>query len=713
MRRSLLNITLSHVFFLILKCSTVGATIIPRYKQTAVYDSGQDRAVFVGGTTAVANNTKDVFSLDLSGAFNRTAANFTILPNLGSAVSDAALVIDQSGMVHVLGGQQDTCTSSILYQTLDNNASAWSAPELSGTVPSPRSGARATLLDGEILFFGGKSLPNCSSAQYYYNTLYHIDPLSSNSTALTGTNSPVAEADMTMTRLDDGSFMLIGGEAVSSTSKASWVGMSQYAVYDSNTTSWSYLSLAGGAATPAARSGHSAVSNGTHTFVYGGSLGNISSSPTFLSIDSTGSSVDIIDISASNDTAAPPSLFGHSAVMTENSIMIIAFGLIGTSSSNNFNTAIYMYDTVSGKWLDRYDPDLNKGVQKSHGLSKALIAVVAVVSALIVGTVICLVMLFLKRKKAHKRNRSSYPVNRLGILTPETENGTFEKREPMEAGTLEVHLPPWAAMHACHARSKSPPPKTTRPQNSSIAQIFASNDQIPDYDVQDVQFACPPSPRVLTFTAPKLLLRVVNPETNARSAYTDDTRGYPELFETTSCGITTSVPISITNEDDLELLRTKLSEEPMTGDINNQLAGLGLVLQDTLVKVTGSNTLQRISTISRTAAKTKDVGTPRLSLDIIGSSSLLDSVLPGRLNSTVGRSDTHRSSMQATSYSPYFDSPHSDQSSQCSTSPHRFQAENESIIQRPALARRRSSWSSQSSEVSLIQWTGSRASRVS
>lgn len=742
--------TITNINLFTTLCALSTAAVIPRYLQNAVYDSAHDRVLFIGGTTSDSNVTKDVYALDLSAAFNRSNVNLTAMPSLSNAVSDAAAVIDTTGQIYLLGGQQEACSTALTVQTLSSNGSSWKTAISTGATPGPRSGAGATIIGSDIFYFGGKSLVGCKTGQYYYNGLYQVDIDSLNWTAVGSTNPPVAEASMTLTNLNDGSFILVGGESVSSNSRASWVGMTQFAHFSSNASSWSYLSTADSVATVNSRSGHTAAYNGSHTFVYGGAVGSISSTPNFLSIGDVDSSLNITSIEPANPASGPPvSLYGHSAVMTKNGIMVIAFGLQGSSNSTTFNDGVYLYDTVLNKWLDSYDPKAHPEVHntiKSSSLSTGTIVAAALVPVVFVALAAIMALSMCKRRRQRRRRLSAFPVNRLGTFSPsDTDEHDFEEKlqRPLDADgqVTEVHLPPWAAMHACQARSKSPPPAIPE-KASGIDQIMSEpNRPQMDYDVQDVQFACPPSPRVMTFTAPRLQLRVVNPDHVSTRNSLDVVRGMPELVTTSQSGLTTTLPITITNEDDLELLRSRLSDSPMIGNIDDQLAGLGLVIREDMIHEPGTGKVRRVRTISRQRSRVsmrsrstkrpayRDQTPPRLSvISNVNTSLDLDSMLSIGLNiSPVVPSGFSSYSPEFSSYSPYLDSPRDSvasspvQTSRTPKSPtdaHRTASRSPQLPATLAASRapdrvaieRQSSWASNSSTVALLKpWPSTKA----
>lgn len=555
MRRTLLSCR--SLYFLILSlCDLVESS---RYFHNAIYDESNQRILFTGGATPQFNQSGDVLSLDLSAPFNRTTWKTKVLTSMPHNVSDAASVLDANGLLHVIGGEQTTCSPSINLQVFNTSSNQWSTSTPVGDVPTSRSGARAAIVDGgDIVYFGGKSLTSCNSSQYYFNSIYQLNPFNSNWSLPASSSPPVAESDMTMTTLADGTVLVVSGESVASNGKASWVGTSQFATYDSNSSAWSYLSTTSDTVF-SARSGHSAASNGTHTFIYGGALADEAPQQKFFSVAKVSSTFDVSVLNGTYGSSAPTtSLYGHSATMTANGIMIIAFGLQGAATSTVYNDDLYLYDTVSDQWLDVYNP-LANFVPTEHKKKQNRVVVSIVVCCLIV--LVCLGSLFLfmrhRRQRLHRKSKNQYPSNRLGSYTPDSAMSIDEKGPFSATAQIEqVHLPPWASAYACQARSHTPVQAASRPDEHEThdpSDEYIENREQQEYDVQEVQFAFPTTPQVLTFTAPRLQLRIVNPETAIESVL--------EPKDLKSQIQTTRPRAPITNESDLEALRAECSDQ--------------------------------------------------------------------------------------------------------------------------------------------------------
>lgn len=568
----------------------------------------------MGGTNQSVNYTNVAAYLDLSQAFTRSKPSFVPLPDIPLEVSDASGFIDSSGSINIIGGNSPVCSSTINRYILGINSSSWEIAKSYGQAPGPRSGARAIEVGDKLLYFGGKSLTTCSDEQYYYNSLYSLEAAKGNWSIIRSTSSPVAEASMAVAPMNSDAFVLIGGESVTgSNAKASWLGMSQLAIYNATTSAWSFLPASSTMGTISPRSGHSAVSNGTNTFVYGGSLGSASASPSFFQMSNSGAKIIMEPISIANESFAPPaSLYGHSAILTKQGIMIIAFGLVGGANSSTYNSQVYLFDTYSRQWLDYFDPSFNSQylqVLPVNGrLSRSAVISMAIFIPFLI-TAILSTMYFVRRVKSRKRHAIPVPVNRLGTFTPDNNSYDFEK------GEAHLHLPPWAAIHACDARSNFQATMPHIPFSSSSIGFILDNcdERQAEENVQNrmVQIACPSSPGTMTFTAPRLQLRVVNPDvvhTEATLASEDlETTGInqQESGRTTStANLSEGMPVIIANEDDLETLRSKLARSPMISNsgyngIEEQLSGLGFVINDTQILDTITGSIKRAKTITR------------------------------------------------------------------------------------------------------------------
>ncbi|ORY80911.1 hypothetical protein BCR37DRAFT_57142 [Protomyces lactucae-debilis] len=677
-RRPMLGSWLS----LLLLLAPINALSISRSFPAATFDAKHNRIVFAGGASSTSNVTADVFAINLE-AFNRSDVQVTSLGQLASPVADATLVHTGDGTLQLIGGTTNNCAGKVQTQQFNVSSDSWNIIQMTGTVPTiARTGARAAYINGQVLYFGGRSVSGCSSSQYYYNTLYTINSKTNNWTSLQDASPPIAQADMSLTPLSDGSFLLVGGESAGSGGKASWVGMSQYALYGANSSAWSYLSPSVGSLSVTARSGHSAAFNGSHTFIYGGSVGAAASTPSFISIKLQDGALQIAEVKPAGLDFAPPSgLYGHAAVMTTNSIMVMAFGMVGSANSTTFNNQIYLYDTVANTWLNSYDPTANPSKNNNMGLPIA--AVAGIISGIGILVIACGVLaLFCLRRRKQRQHQVPFP--RLDSYASEAgysyqgKEMAFRPADMRQDAMRAVSLPPWAALHACRARSASPTGGSDK--DHSINQVLDGyTDEQAEYNVQDrmVQIAMPASPRFLTFTAPKLQLRVVNPSIESGRSSLD--LSYPEMVEIGEDGTGRAIPLSITDEDDLEHLRITLATTPIISDsvedFQNQLAGLGLVLREEDVLEPSTGTLRRVRTLSK-KSKVPPSSTPPPSLPALppfrrssraprlsvvsttsglGLESVIDQVMSPAQKMPL-TPFTERSS-PGLSYSPYLDSP--------------------------------------------------------
>ena len=644
--------TYFHVFLTYLQISlTVSAGFAGYNLQTAVYDEKNNRIVYIGGLTAQQDYTTQVSVLDISKNFASSNATFSDTSSLIEPVVDATSFIDASGNIHVMGGETSQCSSYILWQVFDSASQTWKIRNSTGTPPGQRSGARAILHNDALYYFGGTSIPDCSTNTYYYNTLYHLNLNNNNWSVITpGSASPVAEASMSMTALSDDTFVLVGGKSAdASTSRATWIGMSQMAVFNYASNAWSYISSVSTDAPVSPRTGHSTVSNGTHLFVYGGSVGNEASTPAFFRIDSANATLSVdTEVPSGSEFAPKDSLYGHSAVLTKQGIMVLAYGMIGTANSTTFNDKVYFYDTIGNSWLRSFDVKLNQNMAKVPATGLAKGAIVGIVLVLLVFAILLTGLWFWLRQRRLRKRRDAkltYPINRLGTISPDNTS-ICEKTDD----TSTVHLPPWAAMHACQARSNSPTPRYPLSGKSISRLLDFDEEEQAEKSVQDkmVQMACPSSPRMLTFTAPRLQLRVMNPDPETFNTSHDELR-LELVGDSTEAPNSTSsvVPIVISDEDDLEVLRSRLADSPMvTNDgyngIQEQLACLGLQIQDS---ATGNQPamLSSLSIRSKVRSPSKDRTARRLK-DLSRTNAAL-----------IPRSSTSSHSSPEQRFSPYLD----------------------------------------------------------
>lgn len=649
MRRSQYHILL-YLNLLFLNLPQVLASLPQRLWQSSVYDEANDRILFLGGFSETGEITKEIYSLSLTKSFNRAETAIVRIANLSIPIADTATAITNEGDIYILGGSQSDCPTTAAMQVFDTKHDLCTINATTGSVPSSRHGARALMVQNEIFYFGGQSLHNCSANQYYYNSIYSLDNSTKNWTVRADTIPPVAQSRMTINAIGTNSFLLFGGEAVSSNSKATYVSASQLAVYNTSTSSWSYVSVLGTGSETMGRSGHTAVNNGTHTFVLGGTLGTIAASPNFLVLSGGSSSFTStsLDNLTSGADSAPHNLYGHTATLTKNGIMIVATGIFGTSSNTTYNDQLYLYDTVHNQWLDSFDPELNV---ESPKIGKTIVgAILGTIGGL---ALLCTLALFVSRRRRTKipgRNN----MYEKGLAYLDSEIHGYEVRYNSHTPQMQSQLPPWAAVHACQARSKSPNPLRQFNQLHILEDHGNPQSRLSsEFNIQDIQFALPPTPRDMAFSAPQILLRITNPDTHTMAADREI-----ELLGSTKVSVHRESSELIESEDELEKLRSVV----FTGlaRIDSREPRLDLDITSTVLPYVESRPVDHLAPILD-ASNSPESAYSLLALPGSNPAHVdLPEIITASSDQEFKKTDSPSSytgSLRLSSYSPYLDSP--------------------------------------------------------
>jgi hypothetical protein len=179
-------------------------------------------------------------------------------------------------------------------------------------------------------------------------------------------NPPGAEADFAVAPCGDGKVVIIGGGTAAQTT---FVQMSQVRVFDMESQSWTLVSASttAGQSQPEERVGHTAVTRSDGiVVVVGGTVGltNTAAMPLITVLDTSSSPfVWSSPIVTGNASLAPANgITGHAAIMTRGDVLILAFG---KDTLGGFNQQVYFLDTQKMAWLEGYTPTISRSASQS------------------------------------------------------------------------------------------------------------------------------------------------------------------------------------------------------------------------------------------------------------------------------------------------------------------------------------------------------------
>lgn len=254
----------------------------------------------------------------------------------------------------------------------DPNTSSWGTPQFFGTAPTRRQDARTFLSnDNEIIYYFAGASTSCSTGTAsVYNTLNALSLQNSSWFSPLNSNPPVAESNFALTKVSVGTgnpeqILIIGGETATSNT---FVQMSQVALFDMDSESWTFVTAttASGQDTPEERVGHTAVTapDGM-VIVYGGTVGpsDRAAVPQLAVLNTSSIPFEwSTPVTTGNSSGPAAGLTGHSAIMTDGNIMILAFGKDG---NGNFNEQTYFLDTQKMEWQSTYTPTTTQAAPPS------------------------------------------------------------------------------------------------------------------------------------------------------------------------------------------------------------------------------------------------------------------------------------------------------------------------------------------------------------
>jgi hypothetical protein len=570
-RRSLL------LSFLLASTITTNAqtTIQPRYGQATVY--ANNTAYFLGGILSDTSLSTDFFSLDLSTQFNISSPPWHSLPSLLTSTANAAAAIDPEGRIYLLGGQTWDCTSTFA-NVYDPQTSGWGTPQFFGTAPIRRQAARTFLSNDNqvIYYFGGVSTSCATGTATVYNTLNALSIQNSSWFSPANSHPPVAESGFAVTKVMPGQgtteqILIIGGQAAANNT---FVQMSQLGLFDMTSQSWTFVTAttASGEDPPEERVGHTAVTTSDgKVIVYGGTVGPTERAavPQLTVLDTSSLPFQWSSPNISGNASFGPSagLTGHSAIMTDGNTLILAFG---KDENNNFNPTTFFLDTQKWEWQDIYTPTTASSTSPSspdspttttnkpnnsnpHSTTtgdanttsdpssdsadadtsskKTTIAVSTSVPITIVALASAAALIIFLRRR-HKRRHQSHNQNNNNRLSrqrllsqsyelshfPATSNKYLPPRTPRRGHPSTRVFKRIFSRGKAHA---SPPPNPHPPMGVFLpawAQEHVGSRRNPFEDDDDddegvegrmVQVAS------MSFMAPKMQLRVVNPDTDS------------------------------------------------------------------------------------------------------------------------------------------------------------------------------------------------------
>ncbi|RHZ46873.1 hypothetical protein Glove_606g73 [Diversispora epigaea] len=386
-------------------------------------------------STNLTNSTKiystsEMFSLDLSTAFQGIETQWDLVLEGNLPVYEylsTALVstIDQD-IIYLIGGfmtgtgitTEEYDYSNLVY-TYDYSSTEWSPVKVNNV--HPRQEITGVIDDkGIIYFFGGNNETNYNYMEpegRLFNDMQIFDVSSTVWSKLNiNDNLPLPCSAYTANLLTNGIIVYLGGYETSdsgnftSFSNLTLSSMNTIKLFDTKKSEWSQMNVTGGD-TIKPRIYHSSVLSPDGNIILFGGVGayNKTVHPKLALLDIKKNIYEwTIPSSYYN---SPPLLFGHSANIYEN-YMIITFGF--DKDNLVMNSQIYFFHIYAHTWSDGffpkyspYIPDEPENTEFSNDLSPITLDVGLGIGGFIILVFVSMGIIFLKDRK---KKRATHPI---------------------------------------------------------------------------------------------------------------------------------------------------------------------------------------------------------------------------------------------------------------------------------------------------------------
>ncbi|RHZ71073.1 hypothetical protein Glove_262g60 [Diversispora epigaea] len=315
-----------------------------------------DRLIIIGGdkpVTEVPGGTYELIYLDLSKSFDNTNLSWNLVHEGDlpiSTWSSTAIVSLDNSTIFLIGGMFDKNThdyvSNPVY-TYNYLNSKWTKPSITGDSVPIRQRMTGVIDDSGIIYiFGGY---NFTTFGEVYNEMNTLDTSSMTWKTLSIINNlPPLSNGYSASILPNGIIVYFGGLDGNVTlapmknvsNNLSIIFNSKNATGNDVDSRWLFASV---------------LTPDGHIIIFGGcDLNYISVSPK-LAILNTNKSPYEWSIPSSSEINSPPSIYGHTANLYYN-YMIITFGYDADTNYVIYNSTVYLYDITNNTWVTRFNP---------------------------------------------------------------------------------------------------------------------------------------------------------------------------------------------------------------------------------------------------------------------------------------------------------------------------------------------------------------------
>ncbi|RHZ48451.1 hypothetical protein Glove_551g15 [Diversispora epigaea] len=319
-----------------------------------------DRLLILAGEKNQSSDTYKLFYLNLSKSFDNKNLSWTLIPDGNLPIytwHSTAIVGLDNFTIFLIGGYiknkntLDYDFSNQVY-TYNYSVSKWTIPSIRGDSIPPRQQIKGVIDNSGIIYiFGGVNTTNLTAfSRLLYNDMNTLDtPSMTWRTLSISENLPLPNGDYSASLLPNGVIVYIGGEE-----DISWtlVNMKKIKLFDTTKLEWSYMNATGDDIDLRWQFSSVLTPDGD-IIIFGGCTQKFTSVSPNLAVLDTNKSPYKWTISSNSDSNSLPSIYGHSANLYFNYI-IITFGFnIDTSL---YNSNVYLYNITSNKWITSFNP---------------------------------------------------------------------------------------------------------------------------------------------------------------------------------------------------------------------------------------------------------------------------------------------------------------------------------------------------------------------
>ncbi|RHZ53481.1 hypothetical protein Glove_441g93 [Diversispora epigaea] len=398
------------------------------------YHSGvviDDRLLIFGGDTNITELTFELFYLDLSKSFDNNNLTWVLIPegSLPVYTYDSAAVLSSDNYnytIYLIGGFMrnkntfDYDYSNLVY-AYNYPASTWSTQPGGDSVP-PRQNMKGVIDNSGIIYiFGGFNATNVEESEYIgtdYNDMNILNTAKMTwSTLDISANLPNKCAGYTANILPSGIIVYTGGlEQVSDNANLTLVNMNEIKLFDTNEYEWSYINATGDEIDPRWYFSSVLTPDG-NIIIFGGCTRNFTIvNPKLATLNTSKDPFEWFwFIPNSSKANTPPSIYGHTANLYYDYMMIITFGY--NIDNQTYNSQVYLYDIKNNTWVTIFISIANNTIPfvqvstyptptPSFSIPTSTFPIIIVMIIVIIGFIAISIVIFISCRNK-ERNSSS------------------------------------------------------------------------------------------------------------------------------------------------------------------------------------------------------------------------------------------------------------------------------------------------------------------